>query len=345
VHAILDTSAHPFLRELAERVHARARETGRSVHLIAESDLGDPRVIRPARTGGYDMDAQWLDDFHHALHTLLTGESDGYYADFGGAEVLARSFREGFAYTGQYSHFRKRRHGAPAPDARPEQFVVFAQNHDQVGNRFRGDRLAATLGLEQLKLAAATVLLSPFTPLLFMGEEYGETAPFPYFVSHLDAGLVEAVRTGRREEFAAFGWTTDPPDPQSMDTFASARLDRTLRDAPTHRTLLAFHRTLLRLRCAHRVLTEFERIETHAAGELVVVTRRRGREVAVLALNFSREAAISGPLPAGAGWSVLLDSAAAPWSGPGGSFEAAPTEAGAPQQILPHSALLLLRET
>ncbi len=203
VHAILDHSAQPFLQELGLALQARAEHMNRRIYAIAESALNDTRIIRPRELGGYGLDAQWNDDFHHALRVLLTGDQGGYYQDFGELGHLAKAFREGFVYAGDYSTYRRRRHGNSSQHMPAQQFVVFTQNHDQVGNRMLGERLSQLVSLEALKLAASAVLLSPFIPLLFMGEEYGEVAPFQYFISHLDAQLVDAVRRGRREEFAS----------------------------------------------------------------------------------------------------------------------------------------------
>jgi maltooligosyltrehalose trehalohydrolase len=202
VHGIFDFSALHFLQELAAAVHEQAERLNRRIYVIAESDLNDVRLVSSPELGGYGLDAQWNDDFHHALHTLLTGERTGYYEDFGRIQDLAKAFAEGFVYSGAYSPARRRRHGNTSKDLAADRFVVCAQNHDQVGNRLKGDRLSALVSFEGLKLAAAVVLLSPFIPLLFMGEEYGETAPFPYFVSHSDPDLIEVVRRGRRAEFA-----------------------------------------------------------------------------------------------------------------------------------------------
>ena len=229
VHAILDHSAQPFLQELGLALQARAEHMNRRIYAIAESALNDTRIIRSRELGGYGLDAQWNDDFHHALRVLLTDDRGGYYQDFGELGHLAKAFREGFVYAGDYSAYRRRRHGHSSRHMPAQQFVVFAQNHDQVGNRMFGERLSQLVSLEALKLAASAVLLSPFIPLLFMGEEYGEVAPFQYFISHLDPQLVDAVRRGRREEFAAFAWQGEPPDPQDIATFQRAKLDH----APT----------------------------------------------------------------------------------------------------------------
>ncbi len=259
VHAIVDFSARTFLEELAAAVRQTAEQLNRHIFCIAESDLNDTRVIRPVQNGGYNLDAQWNDDFHHALHALLTGEQQGYYQDFGRLEDLARALANGYVYTGQYSRYRRRRHGNFSGNLPACQFVVFAQNHDQIGNRMLGERLIQLAGFEKAKLAAALVLLSPYIPLLFMGEEYGESAPFTYFVSHTDPALVEAVRRGRREEFAAFGWKEEPPDPQDETTFDQAKLNWALRRKSRHGTMLAYYRELIGLRQNIRSLRRLER--------------------------------------------------------------------------------------
>jgi maltooligosyltrehalose trehalohydrolase len=322
VHAIFDMSAQPFLQQLADRVHALGAAAGRHVILIAESDLGDPRMVRPREGGGLEMDAQWLDDFHHAVHTLLTHESDGYYADFGGIDALVSCLNRGFVYAGEYSRYRRRSHGAPAPDISPSQFVVCSQNHDQIGNRMIGDRLASGLEPAALRLAAATTILSPFTPLLFMGEEYGETAPFPYFVSHSDEALVEAVRSGRREEFAAFAWAGEPPDPQAADTFASARLRWPRLESPAHAALRAYYRELLRLR---RELPRHRRMDSpsfhaRAADDRTIVLHQEihGSRWLTL-LRFTGSETMIEIDGAPGRWRRLLDSAETRWGGKGES--------------------------
>jgi maltooligosyltrehalose trehalohydrolase len=221
IHAIFDQSATPIVAAVAKRVHAVNPEA----LVIAESGLNDPRVIRPRDVGGLGCDGQWADDFHHALRTLLTGERDGYYEEFGRVADLAKAYHRPFVHDGQYSTFRKRRFGAPAEDRPVEQFVVFSQNHDQVGNRAYGERLS----VETRRLAAFCVLLAPFTPMLFMGEEYGEQAPFQFFTDHIDARIARATREGRRREFAAFkSFGEEIPDPQSPGTFEASKLTATV---------------------------------------------------------------------------------------------------------------------
>jgi maltooligosyltrehalose trehalohydrolase len=220
IHAIYDSSARHILRELADRIHARDHRA----LVISESGLNDPKVIRPGSAGGYGHDAQWADDFHHALRVLLTGDRAGYYEEFGRVEQLAKAYRRPFVHDGDYSTFRRRRFGAPADDRPVQQFVVFDQNHDQVGNRAFGDRLPD----EARPLAAFCTLLSPFVPMLFMGEEYGEPAPFQFFTDHIDEKIAVATREGRRREFSAFAdfSAEEIPDPQAEETFMRSKLTR-----------------------------------------------------------------------------------------------------------------------
>jgi maltooligosyltrehalose trehalohydrolase len=246
---IVDLGALHLLEELSTELHRRGRELGRAVLVIAESDANDPRYLRPPDAGGYGLDAQWSDDFHHAVHALLTGERQGYYADFGGGPAtVAKAVAERFVNDGRRSPHRRRRHGRPATDIPAERFVVGIQNHDQVGNRARGDRLSTLVTPDRLRLAAALLLLGPYVPLLFMGEEYGETNPFLYFVDHGDPALLAAVREGRRREFAAFAWEGEVPDPAAPDTFERSKLDWRRLEQPEHARLLALYRDLLALR-------------------------------------------------------------------------------------------------
>jgi maltooligosyltrehalose trehalohydrolase len=321
IHGIFDLSAKHFLQELGEAVHIEAETLGRNVYVIPESDLNDVRVINPKEIGGYGLDAQWNDDFHHALHTLLTGERSGYYRDFGTIGYLEKAFREGFVYSGQYSEYRKRSHGSSSKERPAHQFVVFSQNHDQVGNRMLGERLSSMDSFERLKLVAGAVLFSPYIPLLFMGEEYGETAPFQYFVSHFDAGLIEAVRKGRMEEFASFGWQGAVPDPQDEHTFLRSKINLGLRHAGEHKTLLDFYTVLLKLRKSLPALSmpgkdtldviRYDR-------ELSLFLRRRYGESDVLIL-LAFDAVRQSPvvrIPQGK-WVKILDSTSPVWGGAG----------------------------
>jgi maltooligosyltrehalose trehalohydrolase len=323
LHAIFDYSAQSFLEELAIAVHQEADRLGRRVYLFAESDRNDPRLIRPRELGGYGLDAHWNDDFHHALHTLVTGERFGYYQDFGRLEDLVKALREGFVYSGQYSTYRQRRHGASSRDVPAHRFVVFAQNHDQVGNRMAGERLSRLVSFEERKLAAGAVLLSPFIPLLFMGEEYGETAPFLYFISHSDPALVAAVRRGRREEFAAFAWQGEPPDPADKGTFLRSKLDHALRKEGHHRVLFGFYKELLRLRKDVPALARLSKEQLEVAGyekENVLFLRRWDGESQVFAVfNFNDAlTSVAVPVPAGR-WRRELDSTDERWQGSGSS--------------------------
>ncbi|MBI2880185.1 MAG: malto-oligosyltrehalose trehalohydrolase [Candidatus Tectomicrobia bacterium] len=321
VHAICDFSAKTFLEELSEAVSGLAERLGRQVFLIPENDRNDPRFVAPPEEGGCGLDAVWSEDFHHALHALLTGEAGGYYRDFGSLGHLERAFAEGFAYTGQYSAYRGRRHGRSAHRLPARRHVVFAQNHDQVGNRGLGERLGHLVSFEKLKLAAGTVLLSPYVPLLFMGEEYGEPAPFLYFVHHSDPELIEAVRRGRREESARFRWSGEPPDPQDEAAFLRSRLNWDLRRAGRHRVLLDLYTSLIRLRKEIPALARLSKDHTAVAGferERVLFVRRwSGESRACAIFHFGgTEVSLGLPIPPGR-WRRRLDSEEERWLGRG----------------------------
>ena len=349
VHAILDHSPRPFLLELAEAVHREGRRRNRLIHLMPESADNDARLLRGADLGGLGLDAQWSDDFHHCLHALLTGERAGYYEDYGRLDQLAKAFREGFVYSGEYSGFRRRRHGSPSRDIPGERFIVFSQNHDQAGNRMLGERLSELAGFEAAKLAAGAVLLAPFIPLLFMGEEYGETAPFPYFISHTDPGLAEAVRKGRREEFRAARWDREPPDPQAESTFQSAKLHYELLAGENHRVLFEFYRQLIRLRKETPSLAALnkEAVETIGSEENKVLFVRRwsAADETFLLFNFSAAPAVfDAPLAAGS-WVKILDSGEERWRGKGSALAARLDADKAPAlRISPRAFVLYRRE-
>jgi maltooligosyltrehalose trehalohydrolase len=250
VHAIFSFEATHILEELASAVRRLGKELNRSFVLIAESDLNDPRLVRPVSRGGYGLDAHWCDDFHHAIHRYFTGESAGYYADYHGLRDIATALRDGYVYQGQYSEFRRRRHGRPPTGLGTDQLVVCAQNHDQVGNRARGERLSMLLDVPRLKAIAALTLLSPFVPLLFQGEEWGAGTPFLYFTDHQDPNLGRAVTEGRTREFAGFRWAGEVPDPQAVETFERSKLDWSEATRSPQAELIDWYRRLIALRAA-----------------------------------------------------------------------------------------------
>jgi maltooligosyltrehalose trehalohydrolase len=321
LHAILDASPRTFLEELAASVHKQAERLHRRAYLIGESTANDARLLHPVELGGYGLDAQWNDEFHHSLHVLLSGERMGYYQDFGRMRHLVKAFQEGFVYSGEYSSYRQRRHGISSRDIPADRFVVFAQNHDQVGNRARSERLGQLISFEGLKLAAGVVLLSPFVPLLFMGEEYAEPAPFPYFISHSDPRLVEAVRKGRRAEFATFQWQGQPADPQDEATFLQAKLNHGLRNEGQHGVLLEFYRELIRLRKESPALANLSKdsleVQGYERAKILFLRRWSKDEEVCLVFNFSNtQSSEAVPFPEGR-WYRELDSADGRWGGQG----------------------------
>jgi maltooligosyltrehalose trehalohydrolase len=321
IHGITDFSARPFLQELADRVKSFSEREGRRAYLIAESDLNDSKVVRPKEAGGYGINAQWCDDFHHSLHTLLTGELDGYYKDFGKTDHLIKSFKEGFVYSGQFSEYRKRNHGNSSKDIPAKHFVVFSQNHDQIGNRALGERLASIVSFESLKLAAGIVLFSPYIPLLFMGEEYGEKSPFLYFVSHGDQILVKAVKNGRKEEFKEFKWKGILPDPQEVDTFLKSKLKWEKRKIGNYKVLLNFYEYLLKLRRRLPALSYHSKknLDVKSLGNdgILFLSRWKGTNHILSLFNFNEnERTLKISLSKG-NWEKVLDSSDKKWKGPG----------------------------
>jgi maltooligosyltrehalose trehalohydrolase len=251
VHALLDRRATHLLEQLAVEVETLSAALNRPLTLIAESDLNDPKLVTPRERGGYGLHAQWSDDFHHAIHVKLTGETSGYYADFGAPDALTKVLREVFFHAGTWSSFRERAHGRPV-DTRTvpgHRFLGYLQDHDQIGNRATGDRLSATVSPGRLACGAAILFCSPFTPMVFMGEEWAASTPWQFFASFPDPELAEAVRTGRRREFARHGWgESDVPDPMDPATVERSRLDWAEVDRPGHREMLELYRALIRLR-------------------------------------------------------------------------------------------------
>jgi maltooligosyltrehalose trehalohydrolase len=251
IHAIHDSNGRHILLEINERKEKLQKEMARRLFTIAESDLNDAKVVRHPSIGGYNFDAQWLDDFHHALYVLIHPPGLVYYSDFGKIEQLAKALSHGFVFTGEYVSFRKRRFGSPSGDVPHERFIVFSQNHDQVGNRIDGERLSKLVNVRGVKLAAAALILSPYIPMLFMGEEYADPSPFVYFISHSDPELVKAVREGRKKEFAAFHHGKVPPDAADPETFRRCVLRWDARGSGKHSAILQWHKKLITLRKTH----------------------------------------------------------------------------------------------
>ncbi len=320
VHAIFDPTPSPFVQELTASVHAAASVAGRTALVTIESSANDPRIVRSTDEFGWGCDAVWNDDYHHALRVALTGDRHEYYANYAGAADVARAWEHRWVYSGQYSPGFDRRHGAPADDIDHQRFIVFDTNHDHVGNTPAGDRMLsdATPDDPRHRLAAAAILLSPFTPMLFMGEEYGETAPFPYFIDHGDPELVEAVRRGRRREFAGSVGRGDVSDPGDPATFEAAVLDPTLAEREPNR--LALYSELLRVRREHPVLTDpAARQEVTIVDDAVVAVRSLPGVTASLVFNFSADGLDRGASDSGD--EVIFDSDDPRWGGPGRSLD------------------------
>jgi maltooligosyltrehalose trehalohydrolase len=331
IHSIFDTSPVHVLTELAEAAREEARHLDRPVHVIAESHDNDRRIVEPTARGGLGLDAVWSDDFHHAVHCRLTGERGGYYADFAGGRGLARAVAEGFAFQGEPSEYFGRPRGTPAADLEGDRLVIALQNHDQVGNRAVGDRLSTIVSFAAVKMAAALMFATPALPLVFMGEEYGETAPFQFFTSFLDPALVEAVRQGRAAEFARFGWEGKIPDPSEPATFLRSRLSHALAGAPRHRELREYYRQWLALRRSHPALgaggKTRAQCEVDPTGSVLTLSRPGPDGVGVrLLANLTATAQPATPPPAGR---VLLDSEDKRFAG-----------SGLPRPLAPYQAVL-----
>jgi maltooligosyltrehalose trehalohydrolase len=321
VHALLDQSARHILEQLADEVRSLAEGLGRRLVVIAESDLNDPRVVRPVAEGGYGVDAQWSDDYHHALHAAVTGETNGYYAGFGALGQLAKALASGFVFDGQYAPARGRTHGRPLGGVPRHRLLAYVQNHDQVGNRAKGERWSHLVPEGAVYAASALTLTSPFVPLLFQGEEWAASAPFQYFTDHPpDVG--QAVTEGRRREFAEFGWdAAEVPDPQDPATFTRSRLAWDERGRDPHRAVLEWHRRLIALRRGTPDLGQGDRspvVVDHDEGGRWL---RMDRGAITVACNFGARP-IAVPVPEGRPRHVLLASGAHALSR--GSVELAP---------------------
>ncbi len=347
VHAIYDLGAKHVLQEMSEQVEALCDSMGRKLYLIAESDLDDVRVIREKELGGYGMDAQWSDDFHHCLHTLLTGEKRGYYQDYGKVEQLAKGYKQSFVYDWQYSLNRQRNYGSDASDRPGHQFVVCTQNHDQVGNRMLGERLTHLVSFEALKLAAGAMMLTPNIPMIFMGEEYGEDSPFLYFISHTDQDLVEAVRQGRKREFAAFHAEGEFVDPFSVDAFNQSKLKWETRQEGKHKVLLDLYQHLIHLRRTMPALKMLDKqnLEATAVEDDKLLFLRRGSsgDQIFCMMNFNDKDITCQTSPGGI-WRKILDSSDDKWMGSGSTM---PDKLIREQEVTirPHSFALYELET
>lgn len=319
VHAIKDLSPVHILKEIKERVNDLMEETGRTHYLIVELDLNDTRFIDPLNKCGYGMDAQWVDEFHHALRVTSGQSPTGYYSDFSGITDLAKAYNDAYVYDGQYSYHRKKNFGVKADDNEGKQFIVFSQNHDQVGNRMLGERTSQLVGFEMQKLLAGAVMTAPFLPMLFMGEEWSEPSPFLYFVSHTDPDLVEAVRKGRKAEFEAFHIEGETPDPQSEDTFNASKLQWELLEKEPHATMLNFYKTLLGIRKKYPALSLLNRQQLAVSfteeEKTLVLHRWHQDQHVICCMNFSDSAKNLAVPSVGKQWQKLLDSASPQWNG------------------------------
>ena len=318
IHGIFDFSPKHILEELKDTVDEWTRDLDREVSIIAESDLNDPKIVKPKEICGYGLDAQWSDDFHHAVHSYLTGEKFGYYEDFGSLECIAKSLTDGFVYDDKYSAFRGRKHGYTSKDIQPKKFVVFLQNHDQVGNRPDGLRLASLLGDTRiLKVAAGLLILSPYVPLLFMGEEFRESAPFFYFISHTDPDLVKAVREGRKKEFESHNWTAHYIDPQDELTFEKSKINHNLRFSNTSSgELFEYYRELIMFRKSHPALAATKernlRIAADAGQKTLIIQRgstlREQEQLMLLVYNLGSNQSRLGDISEKSAWKKIHDS-------------------------------------
>ncbi|MEO8333795.1 MAG: malto-oligosyltrehalose trehalohydrolase [bacterium] len=351
VQGIFDFGSLSFLEELSDEIHELGRQLGRKVQLMAESDLNDPKLLRSPEKGGFGVDTQWADDFHHTLHATLTGEKHGYYQDFQGVATVADVYREPFFYARRFAPHRNRTHGRSPVGVPRQRFIVASQNHDQVGNRPNGERLATLVGPERQRLAAALVLLSPYVPLLFMGEEYGETSPFLYFIEHGDAALIDAVRAGRKREFEAMEEYDAQIDPQAEETFLRSKLDWNKRGSEAGTRLLSLYSDLLALRRDEPALKPGDS-ETHVQGAadwftaLRVLPLRndlydavRSRRALLCAFNLSGETMNIPVRPEAIGaWRLRLTTDAVAYGGSGAVIddiapERTPTISDAPKRL------------
>jgi maltooligosyltrehalose trehalohydrolase len=342
IHTVYDNGAIHFWEYTTEKVKELSKRTGRNLYLIAESDLNSPKVINSPHIGGYGFNAQWLDDFHHALYVLLDKKGQQYFADFGAMEQLCKAIEKGFVLSGEYVQFRKRKYGRSSAGVPGDKFIVFSQNHDQIGNRMLGERLSILIPFEALKLAAAAVILSPYIPMLFMGEEYGEENPFLYFISHLEPELIKAVQEGRKNDFAKFHFEGNPPDPQAEQTFQSSKLQWHKRSAGKHQVLLSWYKELIRLRKTYPALYQFDKsgVQAHVVHDTILLVRRQyGNQACIGLYNFSDSSAIYTVEEPYHTWKKLLDSCEQQWQNPEGNAQF--SGKGLPEEIFTRNELAL----
>lgn len=340
VHAIKDFSAKHILQELREYADALQDVTGRKYLLIAESDLNDTRFVKTPEQGGYGLDMQWCDEFHHALHALVTGERNGYYEDFGDTWQLIKTLNRAYVYDGIYSSHRKKTFGSSTDGIPGNKFVVFTQNHDHIGNRMMGERIGEMIGFETLKLVAGTMFVSNFVPLIFMGEEYNDSHPFLYFTSHTDEELQELVREGRKREFSEFMAQEEVPDPQSEAVFNKSKLDEDF--SGSQKLLFEFYKKLINLKKNHPVWKSYDRSHTNAVSadeKLIYITKKIDNNQLIAILNYdSSEKNVTLPSSGGRKLFVLIDSAAQEW---GGNQTDPDIAAGKVIKVMPSSIVVL----
>lgn len=290
VHAIKDLSHTHIIKEISEHVDALEQQTGNEYYLIAELDLNDPIYINPKNKCGYGADAQWIDEFHHALRVASGQKTEGYYSDFNGIGHLAKSYNDAYVYDGQFSMHRKKLFGKKTQNP-GHQFVVFSQNHDQVGNRMLGERTSILVSADMCRLLAAAVFVSPFLPMLFMGEEWAETNPFLFFISHTDKELAAIVNKGRKEEFSYFNWQGEPPDPRLEETFTGSQLQWNLLEEDPHKSMFEYYKKLIALRKSQPALRSPDRNKTRAeadeANKLLLLQRSSDEQHLECIMNFS----------------------------------------------------------
>lgn len=318
VHAMYDNGAVHFWELANQKVDALRQTLGRSFYLIAESDLNSPKVTANTESGGWGFNAQWLDDFHHAMYVLLDKDGGERYEDFGQMEQLAKAYTDGFVHSGEYVRFRKRKFGASSAGVSGEHFVVFNQNHDQIGNRVGGERLSMLVDFERQKLAAAAIVFSPYLPLLFMGEEFGADTPFFYFVSHSDEELIRMVVDGRKKEFEKFQRDFDPPNPQEAETFERSRLDWSQPQSGKYLVMLNWHKKLISLRQTHAALQNFNKNDIRATlfGEKGFALHRKSEDEKselLCIFNLSSERTSFSFPDRGPGWQKVIDSREPEW--------------------------------